>query len=185
MRPIILLLVPLVSVLAVARTPERAAAPDPAATEDGIRIYFSPDGGAAGAVIHEIEGATSTLDIAAYAYTHTGIAKATADAHRRGVKVRVLLDKSQSGGKYSSATYLFNAGVPVWTDTAKGLQHNKYLVVDGKTVVTGSFNFTKGGDETNSENLLVIEGKPLLVEAYAGNFDKLMGKAEPYRGVKG
>jgi phosphatidylserine/phosphatidylglycerophosphate/cardiolipin synthase-like enzyme len=111
------------------------------------------------------------------------IAKAIADAHRRGVKVRVVMDKTQAAGKYSSATYLFNAGVPVWIDHVSGLMHNKFLVLDGKTIITGSFNLTKGADEENAENMLVIEGKEKLVKAYSDDFEKVKSKSTPYEGV--
>src|SRR5687768_8992788 len=84
---------------APARRPPRAAA-----EQDGIRVYFSPDGGAADAVIHEVERATRTLDIAVYSMTHTKIAESVVSAHRRGVEVRIVMDKSQSDGRYSSAT---------------------------------------------------------------------------------
>src|SRR5688500_15215372 len=82
--------------------------PTPAAEEDGIRVYFSPRGGAAEAVIHAINGATQSLDVAVYSVTHAEIAKAIVDAHKRGVKVRIVLDRMQSSGKYSSATFLKN-----------------------------------------------------------------------------
>ena len=109
-----------------------AAAPKPAASEDGIDVYFSPNGGAGQAIVREIKGAKSSLDIAAYTYTHTEIAKATMEAHKRGVKVRVVRDKLQANGKYTSATFLHNAGIPVRIDSKAGLMHNKYLVIDGK-----------------------------------------------------
>ena len=110
----------------------------------------------------DIDAARKTVEVAVYSVTHPRIAK----AHRRGVKVRVLLDKSQSSGRYSSATYLHNAGVPIWTDSAAGLMHHKVGIIDGRTIITGSFNWTRGGDEANSKNMLVIENKPKLVAAY-------------------
>jgi phosphatidylserine/phosphatidylglycerophosphate/cardiolipin synthase-like enzyme len=177
---LILLVTDLVAADAATRRP-----PPAAAEEDGIRLYFSPDGGAADAVVAEMAGARKTLDVAVYSVTHPQIAKAVADAHRRGVRVRVLLDKSQSSGRYSSATYLLNAGVPVWTDADDGLMHHKYAVVDGRVVITGSFNFTKSGDQKKAENLLIVEGKAKLVEAYQRNFERLLTKAKRYEGIAG
>jgi len=55
--------------------------------------------------------------------------------------------------------------------------HNKYAVIDGKTVITGSFNWTVSAEKRNDENLLVIKRLPALVEAYEKNFEKLWNLA--------
>ena len=85
------------------------------------------------------------------------IAKALMEAHKRGVKVQVILDKSQRTEKYTSATFLQNVRIPVYIDDKHGIAHNKVMVIDGYVVITGSFNFTKAAEENNAENLLVID----------------------------
>src|SRR5271157_89772 len=76
-------------------------------------VYFSPHGGCTDAIIKELNGAKSTILVQAYFFTSAPIAKALLNAHKRGVKVQVLLDKSQVSQKYSSATFLLNQGIPV------------------------------------------------------------------------
>ncbi len=169
--------------LSVRPTTRQASPPKPVIFQDGISVYFSPDGDCANTVVFWVNKAEKKIDIAAYSITHVKIAKAIADAHRRGVVVRVVMDKTQAAGKYSSATPLFNAGVPVWTDHVSGLMHNKFLVLDDETVITGSFNLTKGADEDNAENMLVIEGKDLLVKAYSDDFETVKSKSTPYVGI--
>lgn len=63
------------------------------------------------------------------------------------------------------------------------MMHNKYLIIDGQTIVTGSFNFTKSADESNAENLLVIQGKSRIAAAYRQNFEKLLNSSKRYVGV--
>jgi phosphatidylserine/phosphatidylglycerophosphate/cardiolipin synthase-like enzyme len=152
----------------------------PAAAQDGIAVFFSPDGGAAAAIVEQINAARSTLDIQAYVVTSTEIAKAILDAHRRGMKVCVILDKSQHTGRYSSATFLSNEGVPVWIDADHAIAHNKVMLIDDQVLITGSFNFTRKADEANAENLLIIQNKRKLLAAYAKNFERHMADAEPY-----
>ena len=77
-------------------------------------------------------------------------------AHKRGIKVEVILDRSQRTQKYSSAAFLYNVGIPVKIDAQHAIAHNKVMVIDGETVITGSFNFTKAAEERNAENLLII-----------------------------
>jgi phosphatidylserine/phosphatidylglycerophosphate/cardiolipin synthase-like enzyme len=81
------------------------------------------------------------------------IAKALLDAHKRGVQVQVILDKSQRTEKYSSADFLANQGVPTLIDANHAIAHNKVIVIDGEIVLTGSFNFTKAAQEKNAENV--------------------------------
>jgi phosphatidylserine/phosphatidylglycerophosphate/cardiolipin synthase-like enzyme len=81
-------------------------------------------------------------------------AKAFLNANRRGVKVKVILDKSQKREKYSSADFLVNPGILTKIDSAHEIAHNKVIIIDGETVITGSFNFTKAAEEKNAENLL-------------------------------
>ena len=149
-----------------------------------IRVLFSPDGGCTDAIVREIGRARRSVDVQAYSFTSAPIAKAVADAHARGVAVRVVLDKSQRGERYSSATFLKNHGVPVFIDDEHAIAHNKVILIDGATVITGSFNFSKAAEERNAENLLIIDGRPDLASAYGANFEEHLHHAELYTGPK-
>jgi phosphatidylserine/phosphatidylglycerophosphate/cardiolipin synthase-like enzyme len=107
------------------------------------QVYFSPNGGATKAIIKEINDAKSEVLVQAYSFTSTPIAKALVDANKRGVKVEAILDKSQRKESYTEATFLANMGVPTYIDSAHAIAHNKLIIIDRETVITGSFNFTK------------------------------------------
>jgi len=124
-------------------------------------VYFSPNGECTNAIIRELSKAKRTILVQAYSFTSALIAKALLDAHKRGVRVEVILDKSQRTQSYSSATFLYNAGIPVKIDAQHSIAHNKVMIIDGETVITGSFNFTKAAEESNAENLLVIHDEKL------------------------
>src|SRR3989454_12447447 len=125
-----------------------------------IQVYFSPKGGCTEAVVDALSKAKSTVLVQAYSFTSAPIAKALVDAHRRGVRIQVILDKSNQTDKYSAATFTQNAGIPTFIDDKHAIAHNKIMVIDGRTVLTGSFNFTKQAEESNAENLLVIDDPP-------------------------
>jgi phosphatidylserine/phosphatidylglycerophosphate/cardiolipin synthase-like enzyme len=146
-------------------------------------VCFSPHGGCTEAIIGELHGAKSTVLVQAYSFTSAPIAKALLDAHNRRVKVEVLLDKSQAGkkGGYSPATLLFNQGIPVKIDAAHAIAHNKVMVIDGKIVITGSFNFTRAAEEKNAENLLIIHDRR-LAELYSKNWQEHERHSETYGG---
>lgn len=63
--------------------------------------------------------------VQAYSSTSAPIAKTIVDAHKRGVKVQVILDKGQRTEKHSSATFLKNAGIPTYIDDKHAIAHNK------------------------------------------------------------
>ena len=71
------------------------------------------------------------------------------------------MDKSNRTDKYSAATFTQNYGIPTFIDDRHAIAHNKIIIIDGQTVLTGSFNFTKQAEENNAENLLVIEDTAL------------------------
>jgi phosphatidylserine/phosphatidylglycerophosphate/cardiolipin synthase-like enzyme len=145
-------------------------------------VYFSPHGGCTEAVVKELDAAKDSVLVQAYSFTSAPIAKALVDAHRRGVQVQVILDKSQRTERYSSATFLKNAGIPTFIDDKHAIAHNKVMVIDGGTVITGSFNFTKAAEENNAENLLVIHDAELAAK-YAKNWQEHIGHSVPYEGT--
>jgi phosphatidylserine/phosphatidylglycerophosphate/cardiolipin synthase-like enzyme len=146
-----------------------------------IEVFFSPKGGCTEAVVKELNAAKETVLVQAYSFTSTPIAKALLAAHKRGVKVQVILDKSQKTEKYSDADFLVNVGIPVQIDAKHAIAHNKVIVIDGATVITGSFNFTKAAEEHNAENLLVIRS-PELAAKYAANWKAHADHSDPYAG---
>lgn len=152
-----------------------------AARAADIQVFFSPKGGCTEAVVANLDSAKSNVLVQAYSFTSAPIAKALVDAHKRGVKVEVILDKSQKSEKYSSADFLKNSGIPTFIDSRHAIAHNKVMVIDGRAVLTGSFNFTKAAEENNAENLLVIQDAALAAK-YAANWQAHLKHSDVYQG---
>ena len=153
----------------------------PQETPPTWQVYFSPKGGCTDAIVKELNKAQKTVLLQAFSFTSAPIAKAILNAHKRGVKVEVILDKSQRTEKYSSATFFYNSGIPVKIDSQHAIAHNKVMIIDGETVITGSFNFTKAAEENNAENLLVIRDRK-LAERYIKNWQEHDKHSEVYVG---
>jgi phosphatidylserine/phosphatidylglycerophosphate/cardiolipin synthase-like enzyme len=146
-----------------------------------VEVAFSPNGGGAGIIINAITQAKKSIKVQAYSFTNADIAKALLDSSKRGVDVKVVLDKSQETEKYTSATFLANAGVPVRIDDDFAIAHNKIMILDEETVITGSFNFTKAAEERNAENVLVIRGNKELANLYLKNWQWRWEASETYK----
>jgi phosphatidylserine/phosphatidylglycerophosphate/cardiolipin synthase-like enzyme len=100
-------------------------------------------------------------------------------AHKRGVKVEAILDKSQRSEKYTCASFLANSGITTFIDARHAIAHNKIMIIDQSTVITGSFNFTMAAEEKNAENLLIIKSKE-LAGIYIGNWNRHRQHSEVY-----
>ncbi len=144
-----------------------------------VAVCFTPGGACTGLIVAQIANAQQQVLVQAYSFTNPEIVEALAEARRRGVDVRVILDKSNAckdGGECEkkgaiAAETLAGAGVPVMIDRIRGIAHNKIMIIDDMRVITGSFNFTKAAQDRNAENLLVI-GDPELARQYAVNWEE-------------
>jgi phosphatidylserine/phosphatidylglycerophosphate/cardiolipin synthase-like enzyme len=145
----------------------------------GVQVYFSPRGGATEAVVDALDRATNAVWVQAYSFTSAPIAKALVEAHRRGVRVAVILDASQRAEKYSEADFLNHSGIRTLIDAQHAIAHNKVMILDSYLLLTGSFNFTKAAEEKNAENLLVIND-PVLAGRYLENWHAHEQHSLPY-----
>ena len=158
-----------------------AAVPEPAhgSLLDGpVSVRFSPHGGAEALVVEALDAARRSVQVQAYSFTSMPIALACKRAHDRGVAIRVILDKSQVTQRYSDLGFLVRSGVPVWVDAAHAIAHNKIVIIDGETVLTGSFNFTKAAETSNAENLLCLRDAGLAA-AYGENWERHLAHSHP------
>ena len=155
---------------------QKPAAPIRQALHSGISVGFSPDGSAERLVLGAIAGARHSIRVAAYGFTASAVAKALIAAHRRGVAVRVLVDwranfeEDRRHARHAIGA-LQLAGVAVRSIDAYPIFHDKFMVIDDRTVQTGSYNYTVAAARYNAENVLVVWNDPALAKAYARNWD--------------
>ncbi|MGC1454562.1 MAG: phospholipase D family protein [Nitrospirota bacterium] len=145
------------------------------------QVYFSPHGGCTDAIVKELDKSKSEILVQAYSFTSKEIAKALIDAHKRGIQTQIILDKSNRSGKYSAGDFTAHMGIPTYIDSRHAIAHNKIIIIDRATVITGSFNFTNAAANNNAENLLIIRSKELAKE-YIDNWNEHKKHSEVYEG---
>jgi phosphatidylserine/phosphatidylglycerophosphate/cardiolipin synthase-like enzyme len=91
------------------------------------------------AVVAAIGDATSEILVQAYSFSSASILRALAEGKQRGIDVRIILDRSNDTRRHTGATILAHEGIPILIDDAVTIAHNKVVIVDRKTVITGSF----------------------------------------------
>lgn len=135
------------------------------------QVCFTPGQSCLLLIQKALREAKREIHVQAYGFSQTKIVQELINATHRGVKVVVLLDKSQKTARYSQARYLTGTLIKVFFDEKPAIAHNKIIIVDGKTVITGSYNFTQAAEKKNAENLLVITSSKLAA-LYEENFQK-------------
>ena len=144
--------------------------------------YFSPRGGCTQAIVAEIDAAKNTIELEGYAFTSKPIGNALLSAHQRGVDVKLVLDASKSNEDRREVDYVARRGVPVYLDARHAIFHNKVVLIDDRTLITGSFNFTHAAEEENAENIVILHDQPKLQSAYEDNFREHLSHSERYEG---
>jgi phosphatidylserine/phosphatidylglycerophosphate/cardiolipin synthase-like enzyme len=107
-------------------------------------------------IIQLIGTAKKSVYVAVYSFTRDGLANALVDASRRGLDVKVVIERDNAFGSGSEYLFLKNAGVDVRLDNNPDLMHHKFMIVDGEIVLTGSYNWSTAAEERNDENYVVI-----------------------------
>ena len=156
---------------------------------DGWQLYFNePDASAASesylgsideALGAAIADARATLDITVFELNNEAIYEAILEAHLRGVAVRIVADDDHGlhDEKSTALRDLRSAGVPIIDDGRSGLMHNKFMILDGKSVWTGSWNYTVNGTYRNNNNALVMKHRTAAA-AYQREFDEMFERGE-------
>ena len=141
--------------------------------EGQVIAAFTPEHDIAELIADKIGEAKNEVFVLAYLFTNRKITGALIRAHSRGVKVEVVADREQTFNvSQTTIRDLVSAGVPVWLDNRFAAAHNKVMVIDGTTVITGSFNFTQAAQNRNAENVLVSLNARKLAAQYSENYQR-------------
>jgi len=152
--------------------------PHPTVTmPDGTAIttLFAPEGNVTDAIVDTVRSARRFISFMAFSFTDDQIGDAIIERFRAGVKVGGVFEKRGSSTPYSEFGRMRDLGMTVMQDTNRYAMHHKVIVIDGTTVITGSFNFSRNAAETNDENLLILRGNREIARAYLDEYERLSG----------
>jgi phosphatidylserine/phosphatidylglycerophosphate/cardiolipin synthase-like enzyme len=158
----------------------RADTPYPAVDLEGIpvEIYFSPDDGVLNRVLEQMRGAEKSIEILAYAFTTDTIGETLLDLQKGGVAVRGVVETSQAEATGSETPRLRQSGLDIRLDGNPENMHHKVMILDGVTVILGSYNFTRSAEEKNDENILIFHD-PALAAEFLIEFERIYESATP------
>ena len=167
----------------------RATPPAPSTAGPWYELHFTtpvyPDrpetrrGGIDERLVALIDATQRTLDVAIYDFDLANAAQAMARARQRGVTVRMVTDtdtlEHRDAAVQAALKTVKDAGVPVVDDQRRAIMHHKFVVSDGVSVLTGSWNFTLGDTYRLNNNVAILRS-PELAANYATEFEKMFGQ---------
>ncbi len=175
---------------ALAPRPTMPAIPAGGTLPPWLAVYFTdpnpPDNLGHGIdqyVLPAIDGAVKTIDVTSFDLNLPSLVEALVKANQRGVRVRVVydgmngsntLDNAVTGSQpFDAIQTLKNGGVSlVDGGRTSGLMHDKMILIDGKTLFTGSWNLSYNDTYRNNNNLLKITA-PGLIANYQARFNEM------------
>ncbi|TNV76500.1 hypothetical protein FGO68_gene16806 [Halteria grandinella] len=138
-----------------------------------LDAFFFPNEKNVDRIVQYLSKATKSLKICVFNITNDRLANAIADAHKRGVQVRLISDDECMHNPGSDVSWLSSQGVPIRTDdNEQNHMHNKFAIIDDTHLITGSFNWTVQAGKSNQENVLVVDN-PYYIEKYNTEFENL------------
>ena len=135
---------------------------------ESVEAVFSP--GAEAEVMALVESANESIDVEMYQFSYVPLADELIEAGERGVRVRVILEPRLDGDdNLVTERELREGGVSVrWASLEFGRTHSKTMVVDGKTVLVGSPNWSYNAMLRNRESAVVVGSSEV-----AGEFERI------------
>ncbi len=143
---------------------------------DGSSDTTTYTGGLDEILASEIDAVTNTLDIVAYEFNSPALTAAVQRALARGVRVRIVTDNEDGIGDSNTTLHQLQ-GAQIVADTRSALMHNKFMILDGITVWTGSWNYTINDTYRNNNNAIALRSQRLVAN-YQTEFDEMFLRGE-------
>lgn len=152
-----------------------ASTPHRLVTVRGTRLetYFAPEDSVMERIVAIVSGARQSIRFLAFSFTDGELAATLLERSSAGVLVEGVFESRGASSEHSQFDLLRDAGLSVWRDGNPATMHHKLFVVDGSTVILGSFNFTGNADRSNDENIVVIHDWEVAAR-YLDEFDRIM-----------
>lgn len=155
-------------------TSKRSATPYPQVGVGAakVEVYFSPEDGVAKHVLQRIAAARRSIQFMAFSYTADAIAEAMVGKAQTGISVQGVFESQNARGTGADFNRLKQGGVNVLEDGNCYIMHHKVIIIDERTVITGSYNFTGSAEHDNDENLVIVDD-PTVAKTYLDEFERV------------
>ena len=137
-----------------------------------VVVFTSEDPALEQAIIPMVQSAKKSIRFLAFSFTDFPLADAMSQRAQAGVDVAGVFERVGSDIDASELKTLVCRNVPVRRDGNPSFMHHKVIVVDERIVVTGSLNFSTNAEESNDENVIIVDN-PDIARLYMQEFDRV------------
>jgi len=141
-------------------------------------VYFSPYDNVETVVLRELGVAKKSIHASLYGIDNQQIADVLEAKAKAGVEVEIGEDKLQASGKHDLHAELMKAGVKVVVKPKGVLEHNKFAIIDGSTVVMGSWNWSKSAQKQDNSDV-IFKYCPTIALEFETAFDRIIKRDKP------
>ena len=145
-----------------------------------IENYFAPEKEIAPIIARTIENGTSEILFLAFSFTYEEIGEAILSRAEDGVSVRGVFETVGSETPFSYYPVFRDAAVPTLSVRQDGnprIMHHKVIIVDGESVIFGSYNFSASANDSNDENVLIVHD-PEFASFFVEEFEFVWDEAK-------
>lgn len=134
-------------------------------------------------IYKELDKATESIDIAMYFFTNKVLFEKLMDKADKGVKISLIIHDNYINLRYGGIDFqrlADNENCRIYISTKEKPIHDKFCVIDGKTLISGSYNWTYAAENYNKENIMMVfnekdepSDERRIIESYINEYDRL------------
>jgi len=144
--------------------------------DTNINAYFSPEDNIERIILDRLGKTKKSVRFLAFSFTSDPIADELIRLHKKGITVQGVFEKEGSGTEHCEYAKLLVEGVAVKLDRNPRLMHHKVIIIDEALLITGSFNFSRGANTKNDENVILLDNREIIAE-YIREFRRIYDQA--------
>ena len=142
-----------------------------------IQVLFAAEDEAMDYILPYLADAKSSIHFMAFSFTYDNMEDVITDRYENGIDVMGVFEKTGSSTEYSELGDMYCSGMKVRRDGNGGFLHHKVVIVDERIVITGSLNFSDNANDSNDENVLIVDNADIAA-LYLQEFDRVWNIAE-------
>lgn len=157
-------------------SPSNTPNPNISAGELNIQSYFAPEDNVSEKIVSAVSNSQTSIHFLAFSFTDDSVGQEMLNRQSSGVSVSGIFESRGANTESSQCESLLRGGADIHLDGNPYTLHEKVIIIDGKTVIFGSYNFSANADKSNDENLLIIEN-PEFAQKFESEFQARLAES--------
>lgn len=140
-----------------------------------VDVFFSPTDNLEKVWLETINLATNRIYVSCFGLFNTNIWAGLKKKNENGVEIVVCVDRVMSKAKGSQVTNVANEDIEIVVKKTTVFEHNKFIVVDGKHAIIGSYNLSERA-QLQDNSLVLFINQPAYAQKIEKNFMKIYAR---------